>query len=173
MFLQILLDRLVLGKNRRSALQPVLDKLQAKFRQQQDAAIGINSIPILVMQRSRYKTKNCWGSVIAQGFKTVDVPLYIWVAEGTRLTPRTLFEKVYNSICFSLTSAETQKEFESLVKEKIADQNLICFGTTSNFTLECTEFTEERPLLVMTERCKILFCCVVLWCDVLFYSCID
>jgi hypothetical protein len=169
----MLLNRLILKRNKRSAFQPFLDKLQTNLRQQQDATIGIHSIPILVMQRCRYKTKNYWGDVIAHGFKTVDVPVYIWVEEGTRLTPRMLIEKVCDSIRLSLTSTKTQKEFESLVNENFADQDLICFGTTTDFTFESTEFTEERPLLVITERCKILLCCVLLWCGVLFYSCID
>jgi hypothetical protein len=169
-FLQMHLNKLLLKKNKRSAFQQFLDKLEINLSQQQHATTGINSIPIIVMQRCRFKTKNYWGSVIAEGFQTVDVPVYIWAEEGTRLTPRMVFEKVYDSIRLSLTTTEIQKEFESLVLQKFADQALICFGATMNFTKVSTDFSEEHPLLVITGRIAKFYCvcCVVSWCVVLF-----
>jgi hypothetical protein len=104
------------------------------------SVIDGSRIPIMVVQRQKYIDR----MYSEEHYSSVDVPHYIWVEEGTRLTPALVSECVYDSIYYSLTKPKHREQ----LKECLEKQDLISFGTTMNLHHDGVSFSEQQPLMV-------------------------
>ncbi len=103
---------------------------------------GGNQIPILVVQRQKHKN---WMDDLYTG---VDVPHYIWVERGTKLTPAMLFERVHDSIYNSLAKPKYRNAFDDELTQCFEKQKLLSFGTTTSLDHDGQPFSEQRPYMV-------------------------
>lgn len=120
-------------------------------RDQGDAALDNSDLlPVLVVQRQTRRVKG-WSGMQPRGYDTVDVPQYIWIQKGTSVSPEMVMDKVGHSIRQSLTDAGMRGSFDRDLMEKMADQQLLSFGTTMHLSDAAQPFTAEDPLLVRPE----------------------
>ncbi len=134
-------------------------KLTEKY---QNAAMESSHLmPVLIIQRQMHKVRNMWHEWEMRGYETVDTPHYIWVEKGTVLTPKNVYEIVYQSIRNSLDFDKRRESLDNDVTNCFASQNLMKFGSTMNLHAAAHSITSENPLSVrsgyQTIRLKILF----------------
>jgi hypothetical protein len=104
------------------------------------SVIGSSQIPIMVVQRQKYIDR----VYSEEHYSSVDVPHYIWVEQGTCLTPALVSEIVYDSIYHSLT----KPKHRDVLKECLEKQEIISFGSTTHLHRDGVSFSEQRPLMV-------------------------
>jgi hypothetical protein len=112
------------------------------------SVIDSSRIPIMVIQRQKYLDR----VHSAEHCSSVDVPHYIWVEQGTWLTPALVSDIVYDSIYHSLT----KPKYRDVLKEWLEEQEIISFGTTTDLHRDGVSFSEQRPLMVRTPTCVVL-----------------
>ncbi len=154
LFLQINLTTLMFKRGQGNHLCDFLTRKAQDAKQRQrlhtsdsSSAPSVNGrsrIPIMVIQRQKVIER----MYSEEGYTSVDIPQYIWVEEGTCLTPAMVSESVYDSIYRSLTKPKHRDEFEHQMKECFEQQDLLSFGTTMNLFHDGVSFSEQRPFMV-------------------------